>query len=245
MKVKDAHVHIDIQDKQKIIEYFNSEEVEAINIILNSDEEKNAFLQLSDILLITKKELKLTVTDDYRKETNNFMEQLKEKGFLGVGLKIHPRFEQYTLADIPGIMNNIREKGYPYVIVDAFYYGHELQYQIAKELILELAMQFPEKHIIAAHAGGYRVLEYMLTFRDLGNVYYDISYMNYFKYSSVIGDYRQLIMYNSNKVLFGTDLPYFNMDETQTLFWKLVNDMPENKKLAQNILYCNFDKILC
>lgn len=240
MNIFDSHVHLDIKNPNSVIEYINDDRLLGINLILNSDIEKQYFFHLIDEIRNSKKKILLTVTQDYRKDNMDLVRKLNDSGFEKYALKLHPRIEKYSHNDIIGIIKYIKENDFIYIIVDAFDYGHELQYQISKELVIELALAFPNKKVIVAHSGGYKVLEYSLTMKNLVNVFYDISYMNYFRLSSVINDFKQFIAYNSNRILFGTDFPSFRLNDTIELLENITNDLPDKDIIRDRILLQNY-----
>lgn len=240
--IYDSHVHFDVKNPKSIFEYLNDDRLLGFNLILNTDKEKQCFFQYIDEIKKIKKKVMLTVTQDYRSNHDGFVRKLNMKGYDKYALKLYPRLERYLQKDIKGILKYVSENDFSFIIVDAFYYGHELEYQISKELVIELAMALPNKKIIVAHSGGYKVLEYCMTMRTLTNVFYDLSYMNYFELSSVINDFRQLIAFNRNRVLFGTDFPDHQLDSVLNLFDSITCGLEDNSGLREAILRGNFER---
>ncbi|HET9030594.1 MAG TPA: amidohydrolase family protein [Candidatus Aquilonibacter sp.] len=96
------------------------------------------------------------------------------------------------------------------LIVDAFYYGSDLAHQPSLPGIIAIAQDSPERPVIVAHCGGYRLLEYFFHLRDLPNIWYDLSFsLQYLSDSSLRSDLIKLIRYTSpDRLMFGSDFPF-------------------------------------
>ena len=160
------------------------------------------------------------------------------------GLKIHSRIQRLPdtdtayepvfelLASLPPTLP---------VIFDAFYYGTDLAYQPALHRLIELAQHFPDRQFIAAHAGGYKILEYFFHLRPLDNVHYGLSFsLQYLQDSSCMPDLRKLLRYTpSERVIFGSDFPYAQPYKQLKDLWQLMNQLEMPIVERQNIVFNN------
>ncbi len=159
------------------------------------------------------------------------------------GLKIHSRIQKIKetdyqhLFDVYESMQNCRLP----VIIDAFYYGSDLEFQPNLNRIIEMVKLFPESKFIIAHSGGIKVLEYFLHMKNLKNVYFDLSFsLSYLRNSSVFKDYKVLIKYaNHDNLLFGTDYPYINAEDQLKIFMEIVSELRLSDDSINRMLYKN------
>lgn len=239
MEIYDAHVHIDLREEDRLYKYL--EEICGGNIIANSQEELNAILCHQNIFS-TGKKLNLVVYwhDEFAEQSERWK---KELGIKKIGVKLHPRIQNYVAADIEWIIDGLERIDFDSIIIDAFDVGSRTENFISLQLILKLAKAYPNKKMIVAHAGGYRCLEYLLVLKDFKNIFYDISFtVNYLKYSSVPLDIKNLLYTRRDKVLFGTDFPEYGLEETLNNFNRIVRDMEDKEEISQLVLYENFNK---
>lgn len=237
MKIYDAHMHIDLRSEDKLYKYL--ENISGGNIIANSQEELNAVLSHQDIFDMGKK-LNFIVYwhDGFEEQSQRWK---KELGIKKIGIKLHPRIQNYMTEDIEKIIVRLEKVDFDNIIIDAFDVGSRIENFISLQLILELAKAYPDKKIIVAHAGGYRCLEYLLVLKDFKNLFYDISFtINYLKSSSVVMDIQHLLYVRRNKILFGTDFPEYGLDETLNNFNNIVQKMEDKEEIKKLVLYENY-----
>jgi hypothetical protein len=145
MKIFDAHYHVVPTDRNYNIS------VEEKNIIFN---EMDLFFEFSEKLNESEK---TTLIFDYK---NNFKAIQSElaKGKLD-GHKIHSRRQQLSKLDYPVLFEHFEEiSGYKKpVVIDAFYYGEDLEYQPSLKAIIDFAKKFKNNTVVVAHSGGYRI----------------------------------------------------------------------------------------
>ncbi len=239
MELFDAHMHIDLKNEDRL--YKHLEGISGGTVIANSLEELEAVLRHQE-LFSTGKKVQLCVLWDVVKDFEKQAEEWKWiTGMEKVGVKLHPRIQNLTFTDIDKIVQGLSKMDFDNIVVDAFEVGHRIENHISLFLILELAKAFPEKKIIAAHAGGYRCLEYLLVLKDFKNMFYDISFtVNYLKHSSVSLDIRHLLCVRRDKILFGTDFPEYGLDETLDNFNSIIQGLEEKEEIRRFVLYENY-----
>jgi predicted TIM-barrel fold metal-dependent hydrolase len=125
--------------------------------------------------------------------------------------KIHSRRQKLKADDYSPIL----EKGIEWevrlpIIVDAFYFGQDLEFQPSLPFIIQLARALPETPIVVAHAGGYRLLEYFFHLRELENIWLDLSFsLQYLADSSLRTDLKKVIKFwDRKRVMYGSDFPW-------------------------------------
>ena len=110
------------------------------------------------------------------------------------------------------------------------------------ELSIYLAKHFSDKNVVMAHFGGIKALESMLRTRELKNISYDCSFsINYLKGTSAWMDLRHCILYNADRVMFGSDMPSFTTADSKNTVLELLGDQPES--LYNNIFSNNARRI--
>lgn len=68
------------------------------------------------------------------------------------------------------------------VLVDHWIFGPHIENHIGTELSIHLAKELPDKWIVIAHSGGFKLIETMLLTRTIKNIFYDLSLTQlYFK----------------------------------------------------------------
>jgi len=237
MKIYDAHMHIDLCAENRIYNYL--ENISGGSIIANSQEELNAILSQHNIFY-TGKKLNLIVYwhDGFEEQSERWK---KELGIKKIGVKLHPRIQNYVAEDIEWIVGSLERVDFDSIIIDAFDVGSRIENFISLQLIIELAKAYPSKKIVVAHAGGYRCLEYLLVLKDFKNIFYDISFtVNYLKHSSVVMDIKNLLYARREKVLFGTDFPGYGLEETLNNFNNIVQTMEDKEEIKNMVLYENY-----
>jgi predicted TIM-barrel fold metal-dependent hydrolase len=233
MKVFDCHFHID----KGTVDY--SIEADKRNIIFNSVEQ----YQNNDLSGFENDSISLIF--DYKNNLNFVTEQIQKKSIQG--LKIHSRIQQITDEDYVGLFKAFEpfaNKGLP-IIIDAFYYGSDYEYQPNLRRIIEMVKLFPDTKFIIAHSGGIKVLEYFLHLKNIQNVYFDLAFsLSYLKNASVYQDFKVLLRFGDHeKILFGTDFPYVKADDQLNRFLELVDELKISEESIVKMLYNNSNNI--
>ncbi len=213
----DSHFHFDMSKADPVEDMLKQTKNNNINgvVVLLNDETMMKFycdnleklrelpLLIHPVLLVNPHDVTV-----FEKHTNILNNKKIE-----YSVKLYPRLSNISKEDFNDIQKILTQYNYRNIVVDAFYYGSHLQNHISNELAIFLAESFPEKKIIIAHFGGFRLLETYMYTRDLKNVFYDFSFtQNYFMNTSIWNDLRYCIKYNKNKAMFGSDYPSFSME---------------------------------
>jgi predicted TIM-barrel fold metal-dependent hydrolase len=126
-------------------------------------------------------------------------------------LKIHSRVQRIAQSDYDAVIDrlSVLPARLP-IIIDAFYYGDQLDFQPSLPAIIRMLNVFSDRKFVIAHMGGYRILEYFFHLREFENCYYDLSFaLQYFQDSSLMLDLRKLIKFtDKSRLMFGSDHPY-------------------------------------
>ena len=126
-------------------------------------------------------------------------------------LKVHSRVSQIAEKDWNEVAQRLeRVPEHVPVIVDAFYYGKELDYQPSLPGIINLLSRFPSRKFVVAHSGGYRIIEYFYHLREFKNCFYELALtIQFLEDSSLIADLKKLIKFtDKSRVLYGSDYPF-------------------------------------
>ena len=233
MKVFDCHFHID----KGTFDY--SIAADKRNIIFNSVEQ----YQNNDLSGFENDSISLIF--DYKDNLDFVTEQIQKKAIQG--LKIHSRIQHICDEDYTCLFKAFEpfaNKGLP-VIIDAFYYGSDYEYQPNLRRIIEMVKLFPDTKFIIAHSGGIKVLEYFLHLKNIHNVYFDLAFsLSYLKNASVYQDFKVLLRFgNHEKILFGTDFPYVKADDQLNRFLELVDELKISEESIGKMLYNNANTI--
>jgi len=217
MRISDAHFHLDLKKENPVADMLaimQKNELSEIVLILNSREESEVFMEQFDLVATCVERIHVAVLFDLRDKA--FFE--KTAAFLSAqkvpySVKLHSRISKTTVEELPAICEALKEYEFAHIIVDAFFYGSNLENQIGVETAIYLAKKFTEKKVILAHFGGVKILETMLYTRDVPNIYYDISCsVCYFEQASIWQDVYHCTRVNRDKVMFGSDHPDFTVE---------------------------------
>lgn len=172
-------------------------------------------------------------------------EKLVQHG-IKYSIKIHPRVSNITINDFEKIAECISLLHSDTVIVDNWVFGPRLENHIGTELTIYLAETFRNKHIVMAHAGGFRILENMLLTRPLANVYYDLAETcRYFKNTSVYMDIIHFIKYTKKRIMFGSDFPDFKIMDSIISMEELLRMAGLTHVEINDVMYGIAEKIYC
>jgi predicted TIM-barrel fold metal-dependent hydrolase len=126
-------------------------------------------------------------------------------------LKVHSRVQRLRYEDYDRVIAALESfPAHLPIVIDAFYYGKELENQPSLAQIVRIADGFSDRDIVIAHCGGYRVLEYFFHLRELSNVTYDLSLsLQYLADASLLPALEKLIRFTPpSRLMFGSDYPY-------------------------------------
>lgn len=228
MKIFDCHFHIDSGDERYDID------VAGRNVIFNS------FASYHQHITSVKGTDSVSIIFDHVHHFADVKQMLNEKKV--AALKIHARVQKLAAADYPALIEKLRElvPTVP-VIIDAFYFGDDLEYQPSLQQIINIARAFPSLPIIVAHCGGIEILKYFYHLRPLENIHYDLSFsLAYLRQASVFADYKNLVKYSSHdRIMFGTDFPYVGAKLQLDAFNEIVNSMNIPETSVEKMLFGN------
>jgi len=233
MKIFDCHIHI-----ENGLQAYDLDEVVKRNVIFNIVESYN-----KNAASVPKGDT-ISLIFDYKHNLSTVMNEIK--GGKVNALKIHSRQQKIKHSDYPEITTLLAKTpdSLP-VIVDAFYYGDEMEYMPSLEYIVHWAKVFPKRKIIVAHSGGYELLKYFFHLRSFTNVYYDLSFsLQYLADSSVYADMVKLVKFtDKQRIMFGSDYhwasPKLQLEVLQGIFHKLALSDTEKEM----ILYSNAESV--
>jgi predicted TIM-barrel fold metal-dependent hydrolase len=157
-------------------------------------------------------------------------------------LKIHNRVQQIAAADYPVLMEHLEEANPALpIIIDAFYFGDDLEFQPDLANIISIARRFPNNPVIVAHCGGIEILKYFYHLKSLDNIFFDLSFsLAYLKNTSVYTDFKNLIKYgNRDNIMFGTDYPFVSAKLQLDAFTEIADEMNVTEQAREKMLYSN------
>jgi predicted TIM-barrel fold metal-dependent hydrolase len=163
--------------------------------------------------------------------------QLDGQGF--VGLKLHPRLNQYDPLDprALSLLDEIAawETPLPIWLCTYFYYQGATLRRPAVDAIFELVSRHPTIPFILAHAGGPDILRLAHVVRHCPNAFLDLSFtLSRYLGSSVETDIRYLIGTFEKRLIFGSDFPEISQGQA-------LNDL---RGLAVNIKPGALERVL-
>lgn len=169
-------------------------------------------------------------SDDYQRD----FEDLLSKGLTGV--KLHPDFQQFSLASDEAYNLCKVFAGKVPVLVHAGDPRFELS---NPEQLVVLLDRLPDLTVIAAHMGGWSVWERaMKLLPGKSNLYFDTSSSLYQLEPSAVRDMIRL--YGVDRVLFGTDYPMWDGEEDLKRF----HAMGLTSEEEQKVLFDNAKSLL-
>lgn len=250
MKIIDAHIHLNTNSSfgtEDFLALLETKKLEKAVLILNTDEQWEVFERNINRFIEFKDRIHIGLILDTNKaeEFKKRSTYLRDRNIV-FSIKLHSRYSKLTVKDFDVIDRYLYTCQVQSIIVDAFYYGSNLENQIGMELSVHLARVFPDKRIIMAHFGGIHILSAMLYTRDLKNIYYDISLtQTYLSSTSVWMDLLHCVKYNCERVMFGSDYPDCRLEEAIEQSNKLIQQLDVNarQKFATNIFYANANKV--
>lgn len=242
-KIYDAHVHFDLKREepyQVLKKKLQDNSIEKCLLILNSIEEEQLFLryrnEISDDGIVS---AIAAILDINKSETKYFLERM---GYERVNtiIKIHPRLTGVKKSDFPQIYESICSTGINVILIDDFIYGPDVECHVGTELGIYLAQKRSDFRIVLAHAGGCGMLRTLLLTRPLKNIYYDYSLTtNYLSTTSVHQDLVNGLMFTSDRIMFGTDYPDFEFQDSLDVTRRLCSEAKIGSEQIEKIFYQN------
>jgi predicted TIM-barrel fold metal-dependent hydrolase len=233
MKVFDAHFHLDKgTDEYGIV-------AKKKNVIFNSVKQyKNLASTVVD------EDVKSLIFD-YKNNLQFVLNEILQSNIKA--LKIHSRIQKIANSDYDELFEKlslVKNKKFS-IVVDAFYYGDEIDYQPNLNKIVKMAQLFPHFNLIIAHSGGIKVLEYFLHLKNFDNIYFDLSFsLSYLKHASVFQDFKVLLKFgNHQKILFGTDFPFIKANDQLQTFLEISKLLSLSTSSVDNILFENANNL--
>lgn len=160
--------------------------------------------------------------------------------------KIHSRRQKLGPKDYVHILNKAIEwKIRLPIIVDAFYFGQDLDFQPSLPFIIQLARTLPETPIVVAHVGGYRMLEYFFHLREFSNIWLDLSFsLQYLADTSHYLDLKKILRFwDRKRIMYGSDFPWSSAGIQKNVLDKILNDLSFSDS-DMHLVYFNNAKAL-
>ena len=169
--------------------------------------------------------------------------QIREASELGaLGIKFHPRIGKFNL-EAPNFLQamELANELKLLVILCTFWDGAWNRYQLETKHFANTADLFPSTNFIWAHAGGHKILDFMMMARRRENVYLDTSFtQHYFFSGNVFEDLLYSISSLNSRCLFGTDFEerdYYKMSEQMIIKYRqaIIDDTTLENFLSKNL----------
>lgn len=228
MRIFDAHVHIESG--------FDAYDlpVSGRNLICNDFQQWGAYQeaqQAGD---------SLTLIFEYQ----NHLSEIR--GAIAAGqvqaLKIHSRIQHIRHTDYPELMEQLESvPSHIPIILDAFYYGPEWDYQPNLEAFTKMIRRFPDRRFLIAHSGGHKVLAYFFHLKPCENVFFDLSMsLAYLVDTSAFPDLIKLVKHiPAERILFGSDYPHASPKLQVEVLQKIFDDLAMPAASREQILHAN------
>ena len=228
MKIFDCHFHIESGFDNYDINVSNK------NVIFNS------FNSYIDNMNKLNKSDSISIIFDYINHYDDIDLLLRMKKVNA--LKIHSRLQKLKHGDYPVLIEHIEALS-PQVpiIIDAFYFGDDIDFHPNIKEIIYIAKKFPHLPIVVAHCGGIEVLKYFYYLKSLNNIFFDLSFsLVYLRNTSVFQDYKQLIRFGGiNRIMFGTDFPFVSAKSQLDIFLQIIDEINMPDTVREKMLFSN------
>jgi predicted TIM-barrel fold metal-dependent hydrolase len=228
MKIFDCHYHFKSTDSLSD-EHYGSDDYR--NVIINYVDEYKVVISSLPLARTT-----ISLIFDYRDNFDYVKSQIVS-GKLSA-LKIHSRTQKIAASDYDELLDKLHQTNTKLpIIVDAFYYGQDLEFQPNLGAIIRIAKEFPENKIIVAHCGGYEILKYFFHLRKLDNIFWDLSFsLQYLQDSSCFTDLKKLIKFTAkDRIMYGSDCPWaeprFQVDVLKSVIHELALTPAESDQI--------------
>ncbi|MGY5875955.1 MAG: amidohydrolase family protein [Candidatus Thorarchaeota archaeon] len=241
-KVADAHIHI-CEDDWRF----------GIDLVFSWNDLKDLFTsgQLDRALVMPM----LSNTEDSREVNRVFFEELQRQEHKDsiwayywphpnevdfefaardnvAGIKFHPSISQVTIDNAPDVVKAARDNGKPLLV----HSGRNMKSRI--EYLLTVRRKEPDGTYIAAHLGGLAnelilaALDRIDSLSNIDGLYLDTSGCMNPKIMK-----RAIDVMGEDQILWGTDLPFFNLDISRYVLSKTdINDSTIKKILYDNVV---------
>ena len=175
----------------------------------------------------------------------NFQEIIKKGEFIGI--KIHPRLQNFSLKDrrVIDFFKNVESIPNFLLLLDCWF-SEKDPYNIIEETI-NFVNSFKKLKIILAHAGGF-YFDSIMPLLIKNNILIDLSYTplilkkyNEAKYNEFFAILKKS---NLNKVLFGSDFPEFSIKECVDFFKTTFNNFNFSESDQEKIFHKNIEELL-
>lgn len=202
---------------EQLLKELDRSGVNGFVLILNSLQEEELYLH--NIQLFQDKNHKIAlILDPFSSDYLKGFQELEHRGIEYV-VKIHPRITNITKKDFLLLKEKLYTLCFRTVLIDHWIFGPHIENHVGTELSIYLANELPDKWIVIAHSGGFKLVETMLLTRTFKNIFYDISLTQlYFRDSSIEKDVDYFIKWSNKKILFGSDYPDFKIIESWDAF---------------------------
>lgn len=246
-QIIDAHMHINFKlDKpvSDLIETLDNNNIQKCSLIINKLEELDGIKREIELLCANKNRIHLVAGININSDKPLCIYDYLKAHDFKTDLKLHPSMYNYTKKDFDNIYNCISKLNFKNIVIDSLFFSEILENHIGIELAIFLAKKFPEKTIILAHAGSIHLLECQMYTRKVLNIKYDISFTSsYLNKTSVRFDMINFIAHTSDRIMFGSDYPYFEMDRAMNSVKELCDEAKITKEELDDIFYNNANNI--
>lgn len=160
--------------------------------------------------------------------------------------KIHSRVQKLRAEDYELILQHLLDWNVRIpIIVDAFYFGQDLDYQPSLPFIVSLAKKLPNTPIVVAHAGGYELLKYFFHLKELTNIFLDLSFsLQYLADSSLFLDLKKVLRFwDRSRIMFGSDFPYASPSYQADIFTGILKDLNYAESELHQVQFSNAESI--
>lgn len=228
-RVFDAHVHVD-----RGLDDYDLPKARK-NIIFN---EVSTYREAADSARTRGDRITLIVDTS---DAFSFVQAEAQAGRIDA-LKIHSRISKLSERDWPLMLARLEAlPAHLPVVIDAFYFGADLEHQPSIAGIVLLLSRLPERRFVIAHSGGYRLLEYFFHLREFTNVHYELSLsLQYLNDSSVAADLRKLVRHtDKRRIVFGSDYPFASPRHQLSILRSICDSLDISSTEFEDIVYGN------
>lgn len=213
------------------------------NESLQPDEARN----FTSLVRDTFSEARFTILGNFRSPDG--IDQLRDLKRAGIdAVKFHCYFQKITESDFSAALSLAKaasDLNMP-IFIDTSFGSLGMYHNDNLKLAIHLLDSISNVPVVLLHSGGARVLEAHLLVDACPNVYLDTSFtLPYYLGSSVERDLAFSYKKNSEKVIYGSDFPYVDMEESITNFIKFTQDWNFTEQQVEGFLNTNIRKVFC
>ena len=246
MKIIDAHIHLNPSDDAAVsclLHRMDSNNIEKAMLILNIQEEYDAFNK--DIASYSANKNRFWVAaglNIHKQSSIELTERFIKEGIASC-IKIHPHLFCLTKDDIPTVIEALSNYETP-VIIDALYYGQEIEYHNGVEFSVSIGRAYPDRNVVVAHAGSLDFLKCMMATRYMKNIFYDYSFIqSFFNRTSLRLDMVDFLRRTTNKIMWGSDAPSLSIEKALNDFLSIAKEAEISENQKVDVLYNNAIKV--